>query len=220
MTVDREAMQRSILSQLVVIDDFMPDFEAFRARALAAEYRPLGGGMLETGLYTDYFGDPAVIERIAGVVGYPLVPADPKGTGRFSLRTSRMTMGLDIHADACLIGGILYLNRAEQCQGGTSVFRHHQTGLFAFPSEEEQARLGLASDSRGYFQYFCQREGMDRSKWEEVVRAEMKPNRLVLIGGGLFHSHTSVFGNDLNDGRLVQLYFLDARDAAGATSAA
>jgi hypothetical protein len=209
---DRATMQRSILSQVAVIDDFMPDFEAFRARALEAEYKPLGGGMLETGLYTEYFGEPSVIERIAAVVGYPLVPADPKGTGRFSLRTSRMNMGLDIHADACLLGGILYLNRAEHCQGGTSVFRHRATGLFAFPNEAEQAGLGLASDATGYFDYFCRKEGMDRGKWEEVARAEMKPNRLVLIGGGLFHSHSSVFGNDLADGRLVQLYFLNARE--------
>src|SRR5439155_2045533 len=71
MNAERQAMLESILSQLVVIDDFMPDFDAFRERALAAEYRPLGGGILETGLYTDYFGAPDVIERIAAVVGYP-----------------------------------------------------------------------------------------------------------------------------------------------------
>jgi len=212
MSDERQAMQRSILSQLVVVDDFIQNFDAFRERALAAEFRPLGGGILETGLYTEYFGEDGVIERIAGIVGFPLVTADPKGTGRFSLRTSRMTMGLDIHADDCVLGGILYLNRPEHCQGGTSVFRHRETGLFAFPSEEEQARLGLAADPRGYFQYFCREQGMDRTRWEEVARAEMKPNRLVLIGGGLFHSHTSVFGNDLNDGRLVQLYFLNARE--------
>jgi len=220
VSADREAMLESILSQLVVIDDFVPDFDAFRRSALSREYRALGKGILETGLYTDYFGEPAAIDRIAGLVGYPLVPADPKGTGRFSLRTSRMTMGLDIHADACLLGGILYLNRAEHCEGGTSVFRHRETGLFAFPTEEEQARLGLAADARGYFHYFCEREGMDRTKWEEVARAEMKPNRLVLIGGGLFHSHSSVFGNDLEDGRLVQLYFLNpAESASGETHA-
>lgn len=212
MTDDRLAMQQSILSQLAVVDDFVPEFDAFRERALAADYKPLGGGILETGLYTDYFGEPSIIERIAGIVGYPLVPADPKGTGRFSLRTSRMTMGLDIHADACLLGGILYLNRAEHCQGGTSVFRHRETGLFAFPTEEERARLGLPADDRGCFEYFCQREGMDRTRWEEVARAEMKPNRLVLIGGGLFHSHSSVFGNDIEDGRLVQLYFLNQKE--------
>jgi hypothetical protein len=206
---ERKAMLRKILSQLIVVDDFVPDFAAFRQRALAADYRPLGGGILETGLYTDYFGDRAVIDRIAEIAGVPLEPADPRGTGRFSLRTSKMTMGLDIHADDCLIGGILYLNLPEHCQGGTSVFRHRETGLFSFPNAEEQARLALAPDGAGYFKYFCEREGVDRSKWEEVARAEMKPNRLVLIGGGLFHSHSSVFGNDLNDGRLVQLYFLN-----------
>jgi hypothetical protein len=214
MSAEKKAMLRKILSQLVIVDDFLPDFEAFRARALAANYHPLGGGILETGLYTDYFGERAVIDRISEIAGVRLEPADPRGTGRFSLRTSTMTMGLDIHADACLLGGILYLNLAEHCQGGTSVFRHRETGLFSFPNAEEQARLGLAPDAPGYFEYFCEREGMDRSKWEEVARAEMKPNRLVLIGGGLFHSHSSVFGNDLHDGRLVQLYFLNSGSPA------
>lgn len=205
---------REALSQVRVIDDFAPDFAALRRQALAAEYRPQGGAILETGLYSEYRADDETIARIGEHLGLPLEPADPRGTGRFSLRTARMRMGLDIHADACLIGAILYLNEAEHCEGGTSIFRHRETGLVSFPDAATQRALGLADDPRGYFRYFCEEEGMDRSKWDEIVRVDMRPNRLVILAGGLFHSHSSVFGNDLNDGRLVQLYFLNPRGDA------
>jgi hypothetical protein len=165
--------------------------------------------MFATGHYSTYAGDQDTLDRISEVVGVPLVPAGELGMGRFCLRTATMTMGLDIHADDCLVGGILYLNLPKHCQGGTSIFRHKATGLYAFPTEEEQQSLDLAPHGK-YFDYFCLQEGLDRSKWDEIMRVEMRPNRLVLIRGRLFHSHSWLFGDTLDNGRLVQLYFLNS----------
>lgn len=40
------------------------------------------------------------------------------------------------HADHALLNGLIYLNKPEQCCGGTSFFRHHPTGAEAlFPRE-------------------------------------------------------------------------------------
>ena len=204
-----QEMLEYLAFNVAVVDDFLPDFQAVREKALAAAYDPLGGGIFETGHYSDYAGDQKSVDRIAEMLGYPLVSAGPLGMGRFCLRTAEMTMGLDIHADDCLLGGILYLNLQEQCQGGTSIFRHKATGLYAFPTEQQQEALGLAIEPESYFDYFCKEEGLDRSKWEEIMRVEMRPNRLVLIRGRLFHSHSWLFGDCLANGRLVQLYFLN-----------
>jgi hypothetical protein len=196
---------------VAVVDDFVADFDALRQRALEAQYDPLGGGMFATGHYSSYAGSEDILDRISHIVGVPLAPAGEFGMGRFCLRTADMSMGLDIHADDCLVGGILYLNHAKHCEGGTSIFRHKGTGLYAFPTHEEQQLLGPAP-SKGYFDYFCLQEGLDRSKWDEVMRVEMRPNRLVLIRGRLFHSHSWLFGDRLENGRLVQLYFLNSKD--------
>ena len=211
----QEEMLEYLAFNVGVVDDFLPDFQAVRERALSAQYDPLGGGIFATGHYSDYAGDQEAVDRIAEMVGYPLAPAGPLGMGRFCLRTATMTMGLDIHADDCLLGGILYLNTEEHCQGGTSIFRHKETGLYAFPTEEEQGALGLAIDPGGYFDYFCKQEGLDRNKWDEIMRVEMRPNRLVLIRGRLFHSHSWLFGDSLENGRLVQLYFLNPANDPG-----
>jgi hypothetical protein len=190
------------------LDDFLPDPDATRTRALQAAYAPLGTGLAASGLYTDYLPEEGVIARISDFLERPLVPADPRGTGRFSLRTAQMTMGMDVHADDCDWGAILYLNRPEHCEGGTSIFRHRASGHFHLPLPEQQKELGLGSTAEAW-DYFVRGEGLDRSRWEEIYRAEMAYNRLVLIPGGLFHSHSSTFGSDLSDGRLVQLYFLN-----------
>jgi hypothetical protein len=204
-----QQMLESLAYNVAVVDDFASDFEGLRQRALAAQYDPLGGGMFATGHYSTYAGDQDALDRISDAVGVRLIPASELGMGRFCLRTAAMTMGLDIHADDCLVGGILYLNLPQHCQGGTSIFRHKATGLYAFPTDEEQRSLDLAPQGN-YFEYFCLQEGLDRSKWEEVLRVEMRPNRLVLIRGRLFHSHSWLFGDTLENGRLVQLYFLNS----------
>jgi len=196
-----------------VIDNFLPDFEAVRAAAYGAAFKVLNGRAGDTGMYSDFAARSEDMERISKHAGLPLGPLEGAGTGRFALRTSTMTGGTDIHADANLLGGILYVGPVPGpvAGGGTSIFRHRATGLDRFPSKEEQRELGLADDERGYQRYFSSSEGLDRSNWDEVYRVDFVPNRLLLIAGGLFHSYTSAFGSSLADGRLVQLYFLNPR---------
>ena len=206
---DATTLPAELTGLLTVIDDFLPDFDAVRAAAYAATYEPLNERAGDTGLYSDFAARPADIERISDHLGVPLGPLEGAGTGRFALRTSAMTGGTDIHADPCLLGGIVYIGPGAVAGGGTSIFRHRATGLVRFPSDEEQRALGLADDQVGYQMYFSRGEGFDRGRWDEVHRCEFVPNRLLLIAGGLFHSYTAPFGSSLEDGRLVQLYFLN-----------
>jgi hypothetical protein len=52
-------------------------------------------------------------------------------------------------------------------------------------------------------------EGLDRSKWTRYFLSPMKYNRLVIFNARLWHSHNYNFGNSLENGRLVQLFFFN-----------
>jgi hypothetical protein len=50
---------------------------------------------------------------------------------------------------------------------------------------------------------------LDRSKWTRYFLSPMKYNRLVIFNARLWHSHNYNFGNSLENGRLVQLFFFN-----------
>jgi hypothetical protein len=97
----------------------------------------------------------------------------------------------EVHAD---VGStrvfIIYLNRPDECHGGTGFYRHKQTGLespydwdvvssilrrFRWTMEDLGARL--LADSK------------DPSKWVLVDMVSMRFNRLLVMDGRRFHSH-------------------------------
>ena len=55
-------------------------------------------------------------------------------------------------------------------------------------------------------------EGTDVSKWTEVDNIAFKYNRLVMFNPFLWHSQGDLFGNDLEDARLIQLFFFHGED--------
>jgi hypothetical protein len=96
---------------------------------------------------------------------------------------------------------VLYLSRPEDCQGGTSFWRHRATGLEyapekgdprlpdlleAFAARDEWHLIsklmkdGLAGVGAGYITE-------SNSRWERLDVVEMRCNRLVVYDARLFH---------------------------------
>lgn len=50
-------------------------------------------------------------------------------------------------------------------------------------------------------------DGLDRGLWDRYCFVPMKYNRLVLFSPYLWHSHGDNFGDSIENGRLVQLFF-------------
>ena len=94
-----------------------------------------------------------------------------------------------------------------------------QYSLCQNPNDEGKFRLGILRDPEsrgGSISAFDEikdgiiyGDGLDRSKWERYCLANMKYNRAVIFDPKLWHSHGANFGDNLENGRLVQLFFFN-----------
>lgn len=190
-----------------VIDDFLPDAEALRARALGLNYAGHG----------NYPGRDS-LERlpIAGLDGAVSAIMRQKFRAQsgdeFSHAKCRLTLASDdgipgVHVDPSHLSGILYLSRPEDCRGGTEFFRHIRTGTDRVPMRPEDLRaLGYSSYGEMHGDIVV-KEGRDRSKWEQTMIVPMRFNRLVLLQPHYWHTAGPGFGDSVENGRLVYLMF-------------
>lgn len=194
-------------TSLIVVDDFLPDAEAFRAAALQLDYPQLEGAFPGRNSL-QRLEIAGLAEHVSGLTGERLRPMSPPGShGKF-----RITLGSDtgrgrVHVDPGYWSGILYLSRAGDCRGGTDFFRHRRTGTDRRPmTAEEVAALGYASYDDSH-RDIIERDGMDESAWETTMTVPMRFNRLVLLRPWLWHTAGPGFGDSPGNGRLVYLMF-------------
>lgn len=219
---DDAALQAAVSARdLHVIDDFLDDPQAYRAAALAAPFQTQQyAGQNYPGLQTAGVACPALMQRIADVLGRPIKYISPdNGALRISFADS--TARGDIHVDSHpgrgpAYAGVLYLNPPEQCRGGTVFWRHVETGWAQRPVAS--ALAGSAYESAADFHRRClPRDSAvpfaqlqsQREDWSPVFEVPMASNRLIVYRGDWYHSISEVFGNTLDDGRLVQLFFFE-----------
>lgn len=205
-----------MLSQrkVIVVDDFYVQPDQVREFALRQPW-------LQADALPDQFAGTeskrcfysrALIRRFAQAVGSP-IRVDPvrNSFGAFALTTASDEKNKVVHVDGCQWTGIVYLTPDDQCQGGTSLYRHRRTGFNRVPTEEEAQKFGLGSQV-DFVRRVVEDEGRDETAWELDVKVGMRFNRLLLFRGGeRFHSADSYFGDGVADGRLVQLFFFEER---------
>ena len=123
-----------------------------------------------------------------------------------------------IHYDSMVTryAGILYLNLAEQCDGGTAFYRHKETGWESLPEisspkwYEATLRTGKQFD---ILLKTLQHDGFDvDKKWDLVSQVPMRFNRCILFDSSQFHARIGSFGNSPSDGRLTQNFFFNILD--------
>lgn len=200
-----------MLASLIIVDDFLNDPHAVRRRALALDYDP----GLKDGNYPGLLSaaplplsglDDAVSARIgARVTG---MPGTSHGHTRLTLAGDKGRSG--VHIDPCFYSGILYLSLPEHCRGGTEFFRHKPTGLERVPADPASlARTGYA-DINALVEDVVNKDTLKPARWERVMTAPMRFNRLILFSPWLFHNSAQGFGKGPEDGRLVYLMFFAA----------
>lgn len=204
-------------ASLVVVDDVYADFERARAAALGCAFTP------RTDSAFAYRTAPAprwmeeeAIGRICEVLG----PGSREELIANHLHMSsamdwkvNLHRGARIHVDEARWAGVLYLNTAEQCRGGTSLYAHRRTGVRHF------FELRGRPDAQEILA-----DGGDIANWQELVSLAMVPNRLVLFDPGQFHQAQEYFGDSKSSARLIHNFFFrhipahfdPDRDGAGA----
>lgn len=193
-----------------MVDDFLDDPYQMRLNALNANY-PIPENHTYPGRNSDksYF-TKNMLEKVQNRWGDYLIPAEGSSCGYFRISLASDVFEQNIHIDPGWdVGGVLYLNTPNQCrpESGTHFYYHNRLGIERAPSTPEEGKF------LGFTQYEEIRknviygDGLDKSLWTRYALCPMKYNRLVLFDPLLWHSHGDNFGDSLDNGRLVMLFF-------------
>jgi hypothetical protein len=196
-----------MIPHVIVMDDFLPNPHELRERALgltyAVEGRYPGLNSVEK---TNIPGLDSIISRLV------YEPVRAPWTEDFSHGSFRLALAKDdrpgrIHIDQSHWSGILYLNRPEDCQGGTEFYRHLPTQTDHLPLTPQALREAGFSSYDELKKEILEKDSLDRSKWELTMTVPMRFNRLVLLQPQYWHTSGHSFGDSVENGRLVYLMF-------------
>lgn len=196
---------------IIVVDDFYSDSMQVRNAALNAGYPEPESTYTYPGKNSEKnFYSEEIHSRIESIIGKKLTPAPNNGYFRLSLEKDSCQQ--DIHIDPSWDwGGVLYMSDPKDCvdEAGTSFWRHNELQIEEIPRGDSSSKeYGWSNYKESWFSTVYG-DGLDRSKWTRYFLCPMKFNRLVLFRTHLWHSHNYNFGDTLENGRIVQLFFFD-----------
>jgi hypothetical protein len=201
---------------LLIVDDFYDDPMTIRRGALLTEYPDHGGKAYFAGRNSRrYLINDGIVGAVSRLVGYPLAVAPDMACGHFRISLASDRGRSDVHTDPGVDwSGVLYLNLPGQCRGGTSFYRHRRLGLDGVPLDQAEARRLGFSDRDHLRSTVIAEDSLDRSKWERTLTVPMRFNRLILFRPWLWHTAAENFGDSMETGRLIQVFFfVEARQA-------
>ena len=196
---------------IIVVDDFYKNPQDVRNFGLTTEYPEPTDDYTYPGRNSNssYYSEE-IHHSFEKLVKEPLIPADKNGYFRISLETA--THKQDIHVDPSWEwGAVIYMSAPEDCidEGGTSFWKHNTLQSENIPKTDEEAQFYGYPTYKECWWTTIYGDGLDRSKWSRYFLCPMRYNRLVLFRTHLWHSHNFNFGNTLENGRLVQLFFFN-----------
>ena len=195
-----------MFQSLIIVDDFYPNPDEIRKIALSCDYPEITVKRTFPGRNSSANHIVPGLDRvISHILSEPAVGStDPNslhGFFRITLEGEKGRFGVHVDATSSQWVGVIYLNTPEQCQGGTSLFRHKGLGLDRTPQNQEELEAYGASSIRD----LLEKDGNDPSKWEHLMMVPMRYNRLVIYRPWMWHAPADPFGNSLENGRLMQL---------------
>lgn len=191
----------------IVVDNFLEDFESFREYCDGLDYK--GEVNPEDGVL--YPGISLAIP--AGVRREVVLQIERQLGSRIYTRMMFLRLspaGSDAphqaHTDTLQsqYGLMLYLNRMEDCIGGTAFVRHRASGINSDPINLTQLAV-------------WQEEHSIPDAWDIEDMCQMYPNRGCIFRSSRMHRAEPIggFGEDAKDARLVLVCFFDiAEDPA------
>ena len=179
-------------TQLIIVDDFLTNPDETREFALAQEFKQSGN---YPGLRTERFDNESIFNAIQDILKSHGGKVTQILGSQYQLVTGDLRSW--VHADTYNTwAGVLFLTPDAPIEGGTGLYRHKETGLYANPRDNPELADEISAD------------GSDYTKWELVDLIANKYNRLVLYRGDLYHSSMQYFGNSMETGRLFQVFFI------------
>ena len=189
-------------ASLIVVDDFYDNFAAARRAAVEADYR--SRKKVTAFAYQFAPAPQSLVDEAVSKLNTIVGPEFGAGLVKNHFRLStgdewrdNLARGARVHVDAIRWAGIVYLNDAEQCHGGTAFYQHKASGA-------RHVREVL-NDPPAYAAIMA--DGGDIESWLEVLGVGMVPNRAILFDAGQFHQAKEFFGDDVTSARLTHNFF-------------
>lgn len=183
----------------LIIDNFLNDFESFRDHCDGVDYKGVENpvdGVFYPGVSADIPDHIAaeVVLKLNECFGVEIKP----GEMFLRLSTASVDAPHQAHTDATMgqYGMMLYLNRLEDCIGGTSFVIHKETGLCENPVNKKQEDI-------------WRQDTNNRDSWSILDMCSMIPNRVCIFDANKMHRAEPIGGFGVNafDGRLVLVFF-------------
>lgn len=177
-----------------VFDNILLNPEEVRQEALNSKFTQRS---VFNGLKSPNYDTSAIVAKVRELTGIPLRPTEKSHCVYKINKASDEFLRNGIHCDRQSgdkgYAGILYLNLPEECQGGTSIFRHKVSGATKRTEIDHDPEL----------RHIHWIDGRYRERWDELFCVQMKYNRLGIYPSQYFHEVTKFF-----DGRLVMTIFM------------
>ena len=175
-----------------VIDNFLPDFEAVKAQAMAQDFEPKEyDGYPYEGIALDVQVDSELLGDVAPRFAFWRIAkeGDPTPT--------------PIHCDnSCdSMAGLLYMTDPVGDLDGTAFWRHRETDTHALPSHPRALTNHVLAAAR--------RDAADLSAWDMTMLVKAKANRFVTYPSHYWHSRYPIdcTGYTAQDPRLIWVVF-------------
>lgn len=186
----------------VVIDGFLDNFESFRSYCDELSYdgetNPVDG-VFYPGVNTQI--PESIQSEILSKLQIEFSACDVVPKGMFlRLSTQGTQAPHQAHTDLAMsnFSMMLYMNRLEDCLGGTSLLMHKQSGLCENPINKIQENIWREDTNNA-------------DAWQPLSMCSMKPNRALLFESNIMHRSEPIggFGDNSHNGRLVLVFFFD-----------
>lgn len=183
----------------MIRDNFLSNYDWFRSYCDGLEYKAVeneADGVVYPGINTDIpkFMEIDVLYKLQQLIG-PIV----KSTMFLRLSIEGFEAPHGAHNDSVMgdYTMIMYMNRSDQCQGGTSLVSHKEHGMAD----------GVEDDS---FLKIWERDTNDYEAWNIDEMFHMKQNRAVIFPSNRMHrAEANNFGSSPEDGRLIMGCFFN-----------
>jgi hypothetical protein len=177
---------------LEILDNYLrkPHLLIKEAKVLKYQFSELNPSNLvsDRSKYAGYF-----YKRLSKYTNKKIIWDESSGTFRKTNRglVIKAKNELFVHSDGITdFISILYLSQSKNCHGGTSFFRHNETGLEGFHNFSHiESVMKKKKMTFGSLVELIEHDARHSDKWTETDRIKMKYNRLIIYNGRLFHSH-------------------------------
>lgn len=196
---------------VLIIDRFYDDAEVVRRRALGFDFPESVAAKNYPGRNSaQVFLPEGIDDVVSQLVHEPVERCEIAEHGRFrlTLAEEEEDRGYYVHIDGdAHWSGILYLSPDEYCQGGTEFYRHREHAIDRTYITDVEAKAHGFENCSKFAVDTIERDGNDLSKWEHLMTVPMRFNRMIIFRPWFWHTAGASFGDNLENGRLVQLFF-------------